>query len=441
MRNLLLSLALLLSAVFSWSQDSAKKLVPSNLTQAQPALTIGSEDGPSSVLSGSMALSVIFDDKMARSASGNAESDVQYLFAPSILYKEVRQKARWNVQYAPGVTFNQRSSVGTGSSQAFSGTIEFQPASRLTLDIRQDYLRTSNPVDLAESPLPSMGFINSGNQSIIAPDTIRTTLTSGLNINYAFTRHSSIGASGNFSKYDYDARTNTQTSNGLLGSHTTVGSLYYSRQFSRRSSFGLHYAFTDMTIEAGQPRAQVHSLFYFHTIALSSRSALILYGGPEWVTSPNVLTTASGVGSPETRVERSEWSAAFGGMYSWTSRRWAIGLDASHRTSDGAGVVQAATMTSGAATLSQKLTRRWTAQSSIRFTSNEALEWASTQAELRSMIASVGFRHSLSDTLEFDIAYNRIYQDTARVTNTVGNHNQMQFSVRYVFARRLGKKG
>lgn len=435
MRSRSVLFVLMMFSLFGWSQEPEQQRVPATLTADIPDVVAG-EVNRGNRLSAGFSISTVYDDNVLSSRSEHV-NDWQYSFAPNIRLEETKKRVRWSLQYQAGVSGYRDLSVGTQSTHALSGSLAFTLSPRVQLRIRQDYTRSSDPFTIVQSPVPELGVVNSPNQTIVTSSAIRTLLTSVAEIEYALSPHSSIGVSGTFAKSDYSNLLDTASSLVPSAGQTVNGSAYYSLKLSPRSSVGLQYVFENISYANTSGRVQAHSFLVFHTMNLSAHSSVMLYAGPENTRSHNLTLGGGALSVP--MPDDSSWTPSLGAMYSWIGSRTDFGVSAMRRVSDGGGILNAATLTSGTFSAGRRFTRSWSARSELMLARNESAGLSTLDGTLKSLIATAEIERRLVNNLRLSVGYNRIYQNGTRAYQEIGNHNRIQLSLQYSLTRPLGK--
>lgn len=434
MRSYKIALVIAALSLAGWCQESDQQRVPTTLTADVPEIVTGENVG--NQLTFAVTGGTVWDDNIL-SARADRMSDYRYFFAPSIKLEETRKRYRWNVQYEAGLSGYAQLSSGVQSDHAFSGTFAFNPVPRLTVRLRQDYLRSIDPFSAINSPNPDLGITNSLNGTIVAPSSLRTVLTSVAEIEYATTQHSKLGATGTFTKSDFsDLQNITPTFNPMSG-NTVNGSLYFSIQTSRRTSFGTQYVLENMTYQDSPARAQTHSFLGYTTLGIDAHSTIMLYAGPQLTRTSGSIIIEEAL--PGAVVRDSKWSPIVGGIYSWAGSRTQFGASGSYRVSDGGGILNAATVTSGTFSAGRQFSRSWSGRTEFTLARNESAGLFALNGELRSLIARAEIQHRFTDNFEVTAGYDRVYQDGTQAYAGIGNHNRVQLSLRYFMTRPLGK--
>lgn len=439
-----LCLILTIGSVLAWSQNAVvpnapegatqQPLVPSNLTADMPQAAFARAGESPSALIGHFTVGAGYDDNAVFS-SIHKTGDQRFLLAPGIQWVETRPRATWGLQYSPRVTIYQHSSLRDLDTQAFSGNMTFTPTERLRFHLRQDYVRTNDPFAQAESPLPSLGVLNSASPTVVTWGVDQVNYHSNAGVDYILSEHKSVGVDGTFSKYD----NNMAPSSLLNSSQVATVSSHYSQQLSPRYSLGVQFAFTDMAFMASPAHSNSYSLLYSQTINFSSSSSLMLYGGVGFTRSHNVLPVSLGsLGTFVIRESDSRWDPVVGVVYGRSGVRNALHLEATHQVSSGGPVMRTAVNSAGSISFSRKLTASWTGFVNGNASDSNSVDLFNTYGRWRVITASAGISHDFTRHFRGEVRYDRIYQPSTANVRFTGNKNMVQLTMTYFFVKPLG---
>ena len=363
----------------------------------------------------------------------------QYFGSPSIAIQETRSHLAWDLSYHPTIRFYvPRSSHPDMLSQTFGGTLHYDVTKHLSIGLRQDYLRTSDPFDqFGDTPLqPGIGLINNPGLTFFG-NFMRTELLSQAQVNYRLAKHTSVGVSGLFMQIQGHELGGRRTS--LLQTNDTLGSAYLSHQFTARQAVGVQYQFLDIVFPGKDTRTSTHGVLLFDQIAFNPRLSLTVFAGPEYSNIHNqLLINILGV-KVKVPVASTLWSEAAGATLDWRGDR--LGLQASfvRRISDGGGLVGAVEMNDGFIRLNEKLARRWVANVDGELNRRTLLNAPQT-GNLEALHVGAGMSHELARNLWVRARYQRIHNfGGSHSLLQFGNHNRVTVTIERDFTRPLGR--
>lgn len=393
--------------------------------------TLDSHLETTNVVWGDIAVSAIADDNN-NDSTAHPIAGTQFYFVPAIAIQETRRHLRWNLGYAPGLrVYLPSSSRPTQLTQTFGGALRWDISQRLTVRLRQDYLRTNDPFQqFGEAPLQStIGVLNR------PPDLNLSTfryseLLSEVEADYQLAKHTVAGVNGSFMQV---APNQHQLRNqGSLTTRTSSGSAFVSHQFTARQSVGLQYQLLNMLFQ-GNSHTITQGLFLFDRLVVSPHITFTMFAGPQYSRLDNqeVVTSQSTV----VRIPESTalWSPAAGAMLSWARDRTAFYADFTRRVNAGLGLLSSVEMTEGSLEIQRKLTARWIANVSGQVNDETLLSAASTDRILMSTI-DAGISRELSSDTHLRLRYQRIRQSGNYLyAFGLGDHNRFLVT----FERRL----
>src|SRR5437899_885895 len=217
------------------AHDTSITGVPAPLGGTSPQLLPTSEGEVRNVLRGGLTIGGLYDDN-AISIGSQRLDGYQYSVSPSLAIQQTRPHTAWSLDYRGGFTVDHKSQEVSPSIQnATSATADMQHifARRLLLELREDYVRTSNPFSYTAdsrsvSALSGAGQLNS---FVAAPAATRMAEVSSGSLIYQLTRHSSMGLSGSYSMQRFrDVATEPGVALSLIDTKTTTGRGFYAVQ-------------------------------------------------------------------------------------------------------------------------------------------------------------------------------------------------------------------
>jgi hypothetical protein len=410
-----------------------------------PQLTVETDPEYKNVLVGNVVGSAAYDDHAMNSKAnpGSYVGDVRFALQPSIAFQQTRQRASWTLSYTPGVSISQHDTSDYQYTQNGGAEVTWDPSTRFHMRLRQDYTVTTNPFESVgrEPVLPTLGGFTGPTSNTLLPNTKREMMISSAEIMTRVSPHGAFGFTGGYQKFDYGDIPGTENNLQLTGSHTYLGTAFYSLQVSRSTTIGVQTAvfdiFSSLQGILGE-RTQSYDVQVYDAWKMTARSVLTIYTGAEYSREfePNF---------PLAKHWRPDASAS----YAWNGVRNAVTLDYVRRTSDGGGVVGSALTNHGVANLRSRITKTWGLEGRFEATDQIALQGF---LEFRSFWAGGAITHDWGRNLRFRLDYDRVRQNAyeSKVipaellqlipsTFPVGEHNLIQFSVDYHFMRPISR--
>ncbi len=390
--------------------------------------------GETNVVFGTLAASAAVDDDINDSFL-HPIGGAQYSLAPYVEIQETHPHLIWDLAYHPLLRFFvPQIEQPDLFSQAFNGTLQYNFTKRLSVGLRQDFLRTTDPFQqLGEG---GIGLLNQ-------PGTVdlgafrRTQLLSQAELDYRSSKHTTVGVDGSFLDNNY--QTPFGDKNSLIDSRDTLGSAFISHQFTPKNSFGVQYQFLDILFPGQHSHTITNGLLLFDQVAFSQHTTLLVFGGPERsAIHNNTYENLDGFifTIPESSIL---WSPGVGAMLSWRGERTGFQGSYVQRVSDGGGLLGAVEMKNGMIRMSQRLARRWVADLNGEVTDRTLLA-ASGVGKLEALDLGAGVGHELSHQFWIRVLYQRKHDIGGHLTTLqFGNHNRFTLSVERDFNLPLGR--
>lgn len=378
-----------------------------------------------------------FDDNALLNAP-TRQWDLVYTLFPSIELDEVRPRVNWSLSYSPGVDISQNLFHRNQLSQQLIGQIGWLVSPHGLLSVQEYYLVSTNPFAQLGGPGTSPGPTISPNEGAFIPNIRRTsTLTNAL-YSYRFSPHSSFGVGGNFMLGKFDNTPRQGPTTALIDSQRVSGEAYFNHQFSAREAVGFQYGVQVLKFPRFDARTTTHTILVFDQLTLSPRSTFTVYGGPEYSDTFNQVELNLGFFIITIPVKAQEWSGAGGVIYNWTGDRFGLALDYKRGVSDGGGLVGAVELNSGQATLSWRLSQRWTLESTLAGSSSVLLA-TQTNEELLTYSARAELAQRITKNLSMHWFYERLNQTGGFGQFPVGNHDFAGATLTFSVLRPIGR--
>jgi hypothetical protein len=429
--QLLLILVFLSVAMRAQQQD-----LPVPVGTEMPAVAFQSEGKVVNVLRADFRLSTVFDDN-AFGRQNARVNDLQFGVNPVFGFQQTRRHLQLDLTYAPGSVFSQR--LPDRFTQMGGADIRYMPTPRLSFHVRQDYAVTTDPFQsvLQDGFLPQPAPTNRPNNPAIFPHLKQTTLMSNADVSYRLSQHTTVGLNGYFSDLRYD---NLATGIGtpLIQTRTASGSFFLSHRLSARHSVGFEYTLLDLFFGQTDARTRAHNFAFFDNIALSRRSTLSVYAGPEYTYTHNQVVLNIQLFIISVPVTRTSWSSAGGAVYNWNGTKNAVQAGYSRSVSDGGGLIGAVRANSGFVQIRRQLPGRLVGDLGGQVSNNSALAILSGhQYYFRQVSGSIGLTRQISHRAFFRLSYSHLNQSSTIVP--LANHDRVELSMSYQFSKPLGR--
>jgi hypothetical protein len=434
----------LATAGFAQDADVPKPVVvessgPAHLDSNAPPLAMGTDTESGNVMVAGFSAGAAYDNHgLASGTPATYSGDTRYFLQPSIGFQRRYATGEWTLTYTPGISISQHDSNNTQYTNNLAGDWNWKPNSRLTLHVRQDFSLTDNPfetvgrVDL----LPGLGGPLGPNYNGVLPETRRTSLVSNVDASYRLSEHSSVGMTGGFQKYDFDALNSTAGNFPFINSKIISGSVFYSQQFSATVNAGVQFAYSDIYSSGAEvSRTQVAAPMLFVKWKPIPSAEVTLFGGPEYARTRDVVPLGL-LGS--VAVYGGSWRSTYGGTLAWSSGRSAFSVEGMRRISGGGGVMDAVQSTNAGAGYRARIGRKLLAELHSNWSDETAIGVLNPGSYFRSLWAGGGpvleLRRSLA--LRMEVAY--VHQSQQGMGAIAGNHVLVQGSLDYHFRKSLG---
>jgi hypothetical protein len=435
--------AFVLLATSAWGQGSGA--APS-MTSNIPVLASGQM--PAAIPSASAELENVFQlsltagthfDDNALLGSPTRQWDLGYVFWPTIGFTETLPRVDWGVDYGPGVDISQNLNYRNQFTQKFDGHVAWRTSERGVLTAQQYYLVSTDPfAQLGQgNNLPGPGI--SPNQSVYIPNIRRTQIVSNVLYSYQIGEHTMFGLGGGFNQERFDDTPYSGPTTALIYSQVASGEAYFSHQFNAKNQLGVQYGLQVLKFPHQNARTTSHSFLVFDQVNISPTNSFTIYGGPEYSQTANEVELSLGFIIITIPINANQWTAAGGVIYNWTGNRTALVLNYSRRVSDGGGLVGAVELDAGSATLTTRLSPRWSFFTTISGGNDQLLATSTPQNSLLTYSGEAGLRQQIWRDVRMSWFYERLNQTGGFAGYPIGNHDIAGASLTYTFMKPLGR--
>lgn len=434
--------------VYTEGRTSSITSVPVPLGGTGPQLLPTSERDVRNLLRGGLTVGTLYDDN---AIPGNTQpSEYQVSVSPSLALQQTRPHTAWSLDYRGGLTMKYRRQETDPSIQdATSVTADLQHifARRLQLELREDYIRTSDPFGSTGGSASVAALSGAGqlNSFIAVPAATRIAQVSSGNLTYQLTHHSSMGLSGSYSTQRFrEVDASPGAAGSLIDTRTATGRAFYALEISRHQKIGFEFQLQDLRFQGNVARTLDQTVLVFDEIALKTNVTLTLYAGPDRTHEHNnILLLGSNASTSVVPMINDVWSPAGGAMFTWRGRFVAVELSGQRIVTDGSGFTGAVRATSASAELRRKFTKRWTGSLGYQYSDGRLLLGSANAGNSRVTLqqGTLTLERQLSERLVVRGHYARLQQESGGTLSplTTGDHNRVGVELAYEFTRPLGR--
>jgi hypothetical protein len=428
------------------SGDEERATVPLSLDMAAGSLDFSQEATRKNYLEGGVSVGATYDNNLLSSGAPTI-GGFTYSVLPNLSLQIGRRRLAWGITYAGGYVANQKYSAYNQSSHNAAFDLQYRLSRHVTLTLHDRFSRIPHLVDQLpdNATTNGVGAIQQPNQAVIAPLTLEQDNTGTAQISYQYSASDIVGA-GATSYMTQFGKPPVGSTTVLFDTQSYEGDGFYSHRFTPRNWGGVTYSFARLSFSPGAETFDSHSILLLYTIYLRPRMQVAFFAGPEYsslnteiittvVTPPTVSVTA--VPSSDQR-----WSASGGGSFSWQGSRTSVNASASHKTSDGGGLVGAVELITGSLGVRRQITRFATLEVDAVYGDSRSLDQAASNfRELNSATASVIWTQHLSRGFVARLGYAQEYQkeETQLPPALDIKHSRGWFTIGYEFGKSLGR--
>ncbi|MGH9702085.1 MAG: hypothetical protein ACRD4K_01825 [Candidatus Acidiferrales bacterium] len=278
--------------------------------------------------------------------------------------------------------------------------------------------------------LTGLGPPSTLNRTLFTPLSRETGYASRVDVNYQFSKRSSISFFGGISAINFDEQATFNTQ--LLDTQEETTGMIYGYRLSRYDSIGFTYLLS--YYEFGpDARTLVHNPTVSYTHQFSPNWAIRLYGGPAFVRTNNELSASTQVPTVFVTGFQNRWDWTAGGDLSVHRQRTAVQIGAHRNVSDGGGLLTTVIATDVIGSVRHKLGQRLDAIASGTYSRNRELLTGSSGSLVRDEIADVSLEYSPQDRLALRWGYNFTHQVGTGAATGFGtlNRNIAYFTVMF----------
>jgi hypothetical protein len=369
---------------------------------------------------------------------GNATFSVY----PNISIAQSTTRARWSLDYAAGLTVNQRLTNQNQGAQSLTFNSLFALSPHLTLHAAESFSMISGLFGGNAASEFQPGF-QGGNNTLISPLSNQKVSQTVVEANYHFALRDVAGASGGFLDMRYgDVASNaTNPPTDLTNTQAASGTAFWLHQITQKNWAGFSYRYQRITYTpSGDTR--VHTFAFNDTLKISKLFNISGFIGPEFSDNTGLVTTTSG----NTQISTSSgWGVAGGVDVGWESSRTGVIAGYSKQVTNGSGILGAVTLQNGYVTVRRELFPRWTINGMVNYGNNQAitLALATTASTINTTTVGVMLDRNVGRSLGFQIGYFHDIQDqsgsSVAAQNYTADRNRVFVNLSYQWAKALGR--
>jgi hypothetical protein len=276
----------------------------------------------------------------------------------------------------------------------------------------------------------------------INPRGTRLSTNTALSVSYELSSRSSVEVSGVFYHLDVSklALASSKPVVPNFRTQASEGRAAYSYRLTPHQTIGVMYLFQDILFDGHHiSRALGSTVYYFHTIELTPRLSVELFGGPERVTATNEGQLELG-GSPIPLPSSTDWITPAGGasflfhgsdnIFRATFRR---------QLRDGGGVLPASMGNDTSLFLRRRLSRSWGVSLTAGY-------WDASLAKpsgigQRVFVGGAAIRHRFGENFWLHFQYTRQQENFHGISSSAlqTRRNVGLITLEYVFSHPLGR--
>jgi hypothetical protein len=416
--------------------------VPSIVSIDEGSMVFLSHMERSNYLRGGISLGSFYDDNVFNQSTDQV-GGYSLTAQPHVAVDVSTTRLALKTQYSAGFTMNQRLSSQNQGNHGLLSDLSYRLSPHVSLNIHDNFSITTGFFDQvqSDSSFSTGGVLQQPNGYVITPLSKSTNNIGSAQLSYQFGAGSLVGFSGtSFINHYRDV----PAGSNLVDTTGESASAFYTHRVTPRNWVGVRYGFQRLTFDPLAEGSTTHSVFYFHTINLTSHMELSFFAGPEY-TSLNSQVVSTIVELPyvlvlSTPVSNSMWNGAAGVSFGWQLERTALQAQFVRRVSDGGGVQGSVNLNALTGQVSRQITSKTTISVGA---SHAAMDPLSPTASLFQVSDSTSARFSVNRQVGSNLAlmfgYSRDWQQAAKSASTDLNHNRGWVTLSYDFSRPLGR--
>ncbi len=398
----------------------------------------------SNMIVGGIGFNALYDSNLLNDNT-HLVSDYMYNIKPRIGFQQTRQRLQWSLDGELGVALDQRLSSSDTISKGVSGNLAFALARHLMMQVREDYVSSSDPFfQMGQThSVPALGGAGLLNPFVGLPAATTVSNLTTLDLAWQIGPQLIAGASGSYSTLHFqDVVTGLGSPSPLIDTESRNGRVYVAHSISPRQSLGIEADVQDLRFGGGSARTISNGVFAFDEITLPRNLTVSLFAGPQETRTHNTILL-NALDQPVIVLGiREQWAPVFGGNFVWQTTRTALRLTAQRTVSDGGGLAGALHSNSAMVELLRNVTPRWIVSlDGTYFDGHSVLDGSSGPvSSLHSVSGRLGVARSLTPNLMLRFRYQRLHQSQggAVLLPLLGDHNRIEFGFDYLYRHPRG---
>jgi len=421
--------------------DTNMPHIPSFLGGQGSQLVLTTEMERSNYLRGGINISEGYNDNALLTPVAQEGNNTFSVF-PNIALAQSTPRMRWSLDYAAGLTVNQRLSSQNQGSQNLTFESIFRLSPHVSLHAAENFNLVAGifGASTASEFQPGSG---GSNNTLITPVTNQRWSQTVVEANYHFAPKDVVGASGSFSDLHYSEVVSSSTSApvNLTNTQTTSGTAFWLHELFRNDWAGFSYRFQRITYDPNG-ETKVHTFAFANSVNVSKGFHISGFIGPEYSENQGLVATGSGAGQLSTV---SGWSFAGGLEGGWQSAHTSVSAGYSKQVTTGLGVLGAVRLQNIHAAVRREIFPRWTIDALAAYGDNQALTLAlaTNATSINTGTFGVMLERSIVRSLGLQIGYFHDLQDQSGSANPAENfnadRNRFFVTLSYQWAKALGR--
>jgi hypothetical protein len=386
-----------------------------------------------------LTFSTAYSDNLLGGATpaGHPVSDVNYSVWPTIGVDQRTARLNWELTYAPGFTFYQRTSQMNQADHNALFRFEYRLSPHVTFSVRDTFQKSSNVFNspnFTDAETVS-GGAQGPNQSVIAPLADRLSNLGSVGLTYQYSANDMIGANGSFQNLYYS---NMSQTTGLSNDSSQSGSAFYSHRIASRHYLGGLYQYQRLSAYLGgfSGQTETHAALGFYTVYPSAKFSMSFFGGSQYADTAQPPIPGLALSAYRSQT----WNPAAGASLNWQGRFTAAALSYSHSIRSGSGLMSAVEFDEATAVARVQFSPALSASVSGLYGNNQMIGPSSYSGNGHTWSGTAAVQRRLGEHMGFELGYSRIHQTYGiPVIAATPNLNRVFASLSYTFSRPWGR--
>lgn len=347
-----------------------------------------------------------YSDNVVGAVNGHPVSDINYSLWPNIAMDKTTSQLHWDLNYAAGFTFYQRTSERNEVDQNAHFGVEYRLSPHVTITAQDAFQKSSSVFNQPGVASPIFGGPLGPNESVISPLAPRLDNFGAVEITYQFAANDMIGAGGSFNNLHYSDSSHAP---GLSSAGSQAGSVFLTHRFLRQHYVGITYEYQRLMSYPGGTdyETQTHAAFLFYTVYPMRDLSMSFFGGPQFAD-----TLQPGVASLQLPpFAARNWKPAFGASMNWEGPYVSAALSYFHAVSGSSGLMGASHLDSASGALHLRFSADWGAFLSGYYANNNVIGHILGATNGHTFSGMAGLERRIGERLNVQLGYTRVHQD------------------------------